>query len=133
VPKGYPGILNPCFTAIVARRVRLNARGEILADPKNISELLGGREFPVELCPDLIIAGRDNLVIPLVESPEPPGFVLNSPCYLPREKRSVALPAEGVAFGIGLIQLMWALDWIQLGIVAWMDVFQDAFPKMAPR
>lgn len=128
IPYGYPSILNPCFTGIISRRVKQDASSPLLEDAALIGQLLAGREFPADLCPDLVVAGPNNLLLPvIVVSGTTIQNNLGSPFYVNDVKRPLSLPADGVAFGVGVCQLMWALDWIQLGTMNWADIVGDAF------
>jgi hypothetical protein len=127
-PHGYPSILNPCYTVIISRYVREKSRGPILKDATLIQGLLLQQNIPDDSSPDLVIAGQHNLLIPVLEpTEETPYARMISPFYVPAMKRLYSASVDGVAFGVGLCQLMSALDWIQLGIINWADIVGEIF------
>jgi hypothetical protein len=80
-------------------------------------------------CPDIVIAGAHNLVLPAIwkGATEPPEFA--SPFFIPGLKSLVSHQTDGIAFGVGLCLLLFALDWINLGQMNWPKIILDAVMK----
>jgi hypothetical protein len=132
MPPGFPDRLNPCFTAIIARQVRQKASGAILADASQITPLLEGVQFPAESCPDVIILGAHNVVLPVVWKGATELREFASPFFIPELKRPLSYQTDGIAFGVGLCLLLFALDWINLGQMKWQTIILDAVLKKEP-
>lgn len=110
-PRTYPPRKNQPFGVIVSRRVNCE---------------LPNIEVSDELCPDLVIAGAD--------------IVMTQHAYLGSDGIKGALFAdnlhyaklcperiEGEAFGLGIILLLQALDWIELLPIDWTEAANRAF------
>ncbi|WP_225031029.1 DUF6602 domain-containing protein [Paraburkholderia sp. XV] len=117
---GYPDVKNPMLALIVSRQVRLtDGDAPTTVDSffqrlQQVSSDVGG--IQQMYAPDLVIAGTDAVCFPTVsghvESPfSRHGVTSLSPCN-----------ANGLGWGVGLAALMWALDEIQLGRIAWSHV-----------
>jgi hypothetical protein len=128
--EGWPDHRNPIYGAVIARQVRLKKGEAILADPHKIKEAIAKSPIKCEIPPDLIIAGKDNLVFPGLPRDEAGVARTPSPFYLAKESSdSVILypyQVSDVAFGAGLAFLMWALDWIQLADMPWPQILTNA-------
>ena len=131
VPPGFPDRLNPCFTAIVARQVRRKAGDALIDDASQITSLLHGIEFSLELCPDVIVAGAHNLMLPMICKDVTQPLEFASPFYVPGVKRPASFQTDGLAFGLGLCVLLFALDWINLGQMNWPNIILDVLSKKA--
>ena len=121
IPVGYPKFLNPIFTMVLGRFME-DQEGNRLTDPKVINELLvkhPGRHAP---SPDLVVAGRSNLIFSCRDSDTGKHVVP----FLREGDGHVTAVAEGVSYGIGLVTLMWALDFIRLGRMPWTETLQNA-------
>lgn len=123
---GFPDRLNPCFAGIMARRV-CQKQGKPVLDRSQIHSLFAGIEFPLDACPDFIVAGSHNLVLPSIwdEASQLADFA--SPFFIPGLKRPTAALAPDIAFGVGLCDLLYALDWIDLGAMNWQQIILDAW------
>jgi hypothetical protein len=53
----------------------------------------------------------------------------SSPFFIPELKRPSSFETDGLAFGVGLCLLLFALDWINLGQMNWTKIILDAFKK----
>jgi len=125
---GWPEKRNPGYTAIIARHVRQKKNGENIADSAAIEAAIGARAAVTSSPlppPDLIIAGSSNVVVPCIPHGSG-GSTIESPFMLPRGGSLASLRADGLAFGVGLCHLLWALDYIALGAMPWPAIMQDA-------
>lgn len=129
-PEGYPAIKNPPFGLIISRYVKANSGSSIVLGSAEIQAGLGEPSLKDHHCnsPDLVIAGRDNLVMPLE-----PGYVMEGPFYLPGRNKPEALTVDGLAFGMGLAATLYALSWIQLGVLPWKQVIFDGIQAHAEK
>lgn len=73
---------------------------------------------------DLLLAGRSNLLVPCVRGDDQIQTI-RSPFSLAAGTEMVSLIADGLAFGIGLCLLLWALDYIELGTMPWTRIVAD--------
>ena len=132
-PKNWPNHMNPMFAAIFARRCMLASK--VTNDPDQIKDCLAGelRNANVAPAPDLIVAGPLNVSVPLVVTDSEHPWIWESPFYIPGRSRLNTMKVDGIAFGIGLSSLLYALDWIQLGKMQWGRIFCDALGiRMVP-
>jgi hypothetical protein len=131
--EGWPDHRNPIYGAIIARQVRLKNGGPILTDPLKIKESLAKFPIKCEIPPDLIIAGKDNLVFPGLPRDAAGVARTPSPFYLAKEPSDAVIlypfQVSDVAFGAGLAFLMWALDWIQLADLPWPQILTNAISQ----
>lgn len=74
--------------------------------------LIGGRSD--QLAPDLIVAGSDYVAFPCVHNKE-----VHSPFFIPSHSLLTSVHSDRKAFGIGVTNLLWALDSITLGSIDW--------------
>jgi hypothetical protein len=130
-PQGFPDRLNPCFTAIFARRVRAKSKDAVFDDGSQITPLLDGVLFPLESCPDVIVAGPHNVMLPTIYTDATRPMKFASPFYVPGIKRPASFQTDNRAFGIGLSVLLFALDWINLGQMNWPKIILDSLNREA--
>jgi hypothetical protein len=119
-----PAILNPLFTAIVSRKVRMHSHSEVLADAQVIHATLQAHMPERDFGPDMVIAGMSNLVVPVVADGEE--NLVYSPFYVEDVSHYGAAIAEDLSWGAGLAVLLYALDWIRLGKMPWQDLIGNA-------
>lgn len=105
----WPGFLNPLFGMVLARQVK--------ATPKTLWEPHVGEAITFELnqseqFPDLLILGKDYLVVPTVKVSDQNRY--ESPFFLEGISRPVLRKPPGGALATGLISLLYALDTIRL-------------------
>lgn len=122
--KHSPAILNPLFTAIVSRKVRMNANTEDLSDSTAIDTTLKADMPARKFGPDMVIAGASNLVIPVVTEGDQNLFY--SPFFVEQTSHYGAAVAPDLAWGTGMALLLYALDWIRLGAMPWQDLIGNA-------
>lgn len=124
IPASFPEILNPMYGVLFARRVRRNQNTPLLTDGQEIEKAVSGIQFAAS--PDLMVLGENVVVIPAVGKPKVPGFFeVRSPFCLPMSTLHSKV-VDGVAYGIAFCLIMFALDWIQLGVLPWHKLIVDA-------
>jgi hypothetical protein len=123
-PQGYPKFLNPIFTMILGRNVE-DEEGKRLADPKAIDALLLKHPGKYGPSPDLVVAGRSNLIFSCRDSDKRKLIIP----FLRQGDGQVTAVAEGVSYGVCLATLMWALDFIRLGRMPWAETIQNALNR----
>ncbi len=67
VPKGWPKYRNPIYGAIVSKNVRQKQRGDFETDPDIIMKVMAKQSLQCKRPPDLIVAGRNNLLTDLLQ------------------------------------------------------------------
>lgn len=120
-PDGFPNHRNPVFCAIFARNVRdkkggAPLEGMAVADALQALSAQGGSEFS----PDLFIFGRDTVALPSRATEGKAAY--ESPFRTVDANQYSIVVRPGLAFAVGLISLMYALDWIRLGTMKWRAV-----------
>lgn len=118
-----PTYRNPVLGIIISRHV--SNQKEKLTDENEINSLL--HAIPLEMnphFPDLIIAGRHNMLCPAYNT----GEKFKSTLFMLTDKNYGAdvLTRNDLSYGIGLAHLFAALDWIRLGRMPWSDILNDA-------
>jgi hypothetical protein len=92
----------------------------VLSDGTDVKQLVLGQQLPGPLPPDLFVLGKDVIVLPGI------GKMLMSPFFVGGKSALEVMAAEDRAFGTALVMLLWALDWIQLGVMPWQSIAADA-------
>jgi hypothetical protein len=109
------------YSAIVSRFVA--DKGGPLDDPVAIDKRLANSGEFSSPCPDFIVAGRSNLSIGVVQRGG--GLVVASPFLAEQNAALAARTAEGLAFGVWVTHLLWALESIFLGPIDYAAVLSD--------
>lgn len=130
-PAGWPSRRNPSYCAIMSRRVRPSRNKPHTTNSKEIDDVLSTRGVSVAAPPDLLVAGSSNVAVPFVSTGSGVGTIMG-PFLLPQGCGLATYKADGVAFGVGLCNLLWALDYITLGPIQWSAILQDALGVKAP-
>lgn len=127
-PQDYlPKRRNPAFAVLIARHVQVGNNKRLSAS--QISEALKDHLIDDnENNPDLVVAGTHNFLTPhfyrgndQVRS----YFYLNHP-----EERGYWVGKQtDLSFGIFLSQIAFAIDWIRLGKMPWVDIITEATYK----
>ncbi|MCL4262800.1 MAG: hypothetical protein KJ069_06275 [Anaerolineae bacterium] len=126
-PENFPDHRNPAFTAIFAKQVRRKKGESEIADANQISSILKNTGMPASSHPpDIIVLGQNVIVFPKVPTGQGDGARVSSPFYVPDLSMYHISIVDSIAFGIGLIAIMWATDWIQLGVMPWSNIIADA-------
>jgi len=126
MPEGWPDLKNPLFTAIIASQVRKKKGEKELLSAKDASKLMAGTFKTHQHSQDLCILGPHLLGIPVVPFNGGRHHVCSPFQVYGKTTPMLVTLNEGNAFALGLVQLMWALDWMQLGKIPWANVFQNA-------
>jgi hypothetical protein len=124
---GYPSFANPLFTMIVARQIReKEGKKQYLNDAVTINEQTIAQRgvYEVEDRPDAMVLGNGVIALPVIDQ-EPPAF--RSPFFEPKSSRTHLLTVPEISIGIGLMLLLFALDYIQLGRLPWERMVFDCF------
>lgn len=118
-PPGFPTLLNPMFGVVFARHVRRTKDSAPIDDPKEIVALLEGEQIKVEAPADIVVLGENVVIYPAIA-----GRVL-SPFFIDGQSTSHTCIVDGVAFGLAFASIMFAIDWIQLGVLPWPKIIVD--------
>lgn len=119
----YPPIKNKSWGAIFCSRIRY--QGEIITDPKEIQGFVSNNQFKAFNRPDLMIFGSDLVSIPVFPNQPTKGKDTMSYFFL-NEKTGYKTPiVKNLAEGIGLCQLLGALNRIKLGEIEWNKIVLD--------
>lgn len=118
-PAGWSKTLNPLHTAIISRRTSLKRSYLTLEETY---PLLEGRSISVKGAPDLIVAGEGVVVLPTNQIE---GLKHIVPFLLPQECTLNVLKTEHHALAIGLCQILWALNRIELGVMPWEEIIRN--------
>lgn len=121
---GWPDKRNPMYTMILARQVRMRDSEPVLLKADQIDAGLVGRSLAVYPLPDLIVAGRSNISIPVAKL-EDGTLTILSPFSLKTGTDLTCFVVDGVAFGVALSHMLWALDYIELGTMPWIRILGD--------
>ena len=125
-PENFPSYLNPSFAAIIARQVRRKKGEQVIANPNEINSILTSLSLTGPELPDIMVLGESNVVFPVVPSGQSNSARVSSPFFIPNLSTYRTRIANGLAFGIGLVSIMWAVEWIQLGTMPWSRIIADA-------
>lgn len=117
-----PPLRNPMFGAIIARRVAVKKNELPLQEgSKIVAELRKDKSTKPPPGPDLVIAGENCVLLPSCEAR---GYM--HPFLWDRQNRLTPVVADGLAFGVGVCSLLYALDLIQLGRMPYPELIADA-------
>ncbi|MBQ4857474.1 DUF6602 domain-containing protein [Pseudoalteromonas sp. MMG007] len=78
-----------------------------------------------QIAPDLIVAGSNYVAFPCINM-----SVVYSPFFIKDKSLLTSMHCEKKAFGIGVTNLLWALDSIELGNIDWSYVLSTELPKV---
>jgi len=122
-PKGWPDRQNPVYTAVMARRVRLKEGEEIETDAKKIYDTIISTTYDLSInqAPDMVVAG-DSVVGVAVQDG---GKVIRGPFCIEPMVLSFH-PAANIAFGVGIVHMLWAIDSIELAPMKWDRMLIEA-------
>ena len=122
---GWPSILNPMFTILFARGVRI--KGKLVDDIKTIKAHLPSDTG--ENGPDLIILGTSLGLVPHLltrnEKNEVTEIRYESPFCEDTRHTLLAYEMPDKAYGFGISSLLYALEFIQLTTLPWNKVLSE--------
>ncbi len=121
---GDPQILNPMYGVVFSRGVRKN--GKIINDPKTIRDELRNIQLPANNSVDLIIAGKDVVIIPTKTENNSALQKLEGPFFVEKRHNLTVLIVPDLAYGFGITMVQWALQKIKLNPIDWRDVLGEA-------
>jgi hypothetical protein len=124
---GYPAIDNPVFTMIMSRFVREKKGAAHLQSGVAIhGKLMEQRAvFEVDNRPDAMALGKEVIALPALPTKEGlPAFV--SPFFVTNARTEV-LTVPDLSFGLGLLLLLFALDFVRLGRLPWELLISNGF------
>jgi hypothetical protein len=126
-PPDFPTILNPVFSVFFARYVRQkNGEKKLLGSSDEILSVIGNIEIESDQHPDLIVLGDNVVINPVIANEKNRTAKLRSPFFLEGRSLYYLAKVDGTGFGIGLLSMMYALDWIRLGVMPWNEILVDA-------
>ena len=120
--KGLPKIRNPMLTVVFARGARIN--GTLEKDPEKIIDSLVNPDI-WKNAPDLLVIGNDLLIIPIFTDSEDGTKSYKSP-FLVEDCTLTIFRARGLAYGVGVVSILNALQNITLELMPWSNVISDA-------
>ena len=124
-PPQMPKILNPALGIIFARSVKRSQKEKtILSEPKEIEALATAQKISSREAPDICVLGKNHIILPIQHNLSS-GTKVVSPFYIQAQSQYEVTIVEGIAFGIALMLIMDALDWIQLGLISWSDALAE--------
>jgi len=119
----FPFYLNPSLGVIFARFV-CDKRGKRLLGQQVLDAIAANRTY-VHHRTDLLVLGADNVIVPVLARGKRE-LVYQSPFYLEERSQHAARYVPDLAFGVGLLSILYALNTIQLGVMPWHDLVSDA-------
>jgi hypothetical protein len=140
-PNGCPPIRNPMFTAVISRYVKFNKNSKMGEDSEKIAQIFKGnsdldkamgRNSGTLLPPDLIVAGPHYFCIPAIPRKDGEGSGYNTPFFISGRSQLLARHKKDIAFGVALISILFALDWIVLGRMPYENILGNALDMIDP-
>lgn len=126
-PEGYPDRRNPSYAMIFARNVKQKANDTPMDDASEILKGLKNIDLDVksDAAPDLIVLGKSCLIHPVGGPESRP--VCRSPFYGSTGNRYLTQSPVDRSFGVALLFLMAALEYMEVGRMNWGELVVDAF------
>ena len=126
IPDGWPEQKNPLFAAIIASQVRRKKGDGNLISAGDARDLILRSATVDQYTQDLFVLGQRLIGIPAIPL-EGQRRQVDSPFQVHGKTTPMLIVLNGDnAFALGLVQLMWALDWIQLGKIPWSGIVENA-------
>lgn len=130
-PEGFPEFRNPLLGIIMARHVKKDKSDkQPITDGAKIEEIIGTLQLKAaqDYLPDLFILSNNVTILPAMQTGDKKAEY-KSPFLVPNKSRFVTQVNPGIAFGLGFFSIMYAIDWIQLGVLPWQKLILDALIK----
>ncbi len=125
--------LNPVYGVVVARQVRYKkGDSKLLKDPLAISNRLTECESPDDNLPDILIIGKDNILIPIIPPKNDSEKPILSHFFIDGVSMYGKQPVESIAFGIGFLSILNAIRKIQLGNLPYEEMIGNALSSNNP-
>jgi hypothetical protein len=128
-PADYPPIINPLFTMLLSRQVRLKDKSPVITTSQAVLDGLRQNQSWVGNGCDVIVIGKNVLVVPVIPHQPDPASHYVSPFFIPGKSRYDVFSNDELAWSVGLCMLLSALDWIQLDRMPWNNIIADACKK----
>lgn len=134
--KVYPNYGNPIFTMIWSKFSEGDKKSTKGNDVVNmVSSIL--EQFDKskdEFAPDMVIAGETSYSIPaLVDKKKQEGQIFSftpAPYYIPSKGiEYLIVQSVSLNFGLALVKLLWAIDWIELGHINYQHIVLETISK----
>jgi len=118
----WPQISNPLFTVIFSRSIKL-PKG-VAVNETEITNHIKKAKPDFDVVPDLFVLGDSYIGLP--------GILKGNLHYIDSpfdcEKAKLVIKnVPKISFGLGMINLLRALDFIRLGKINWMKIYSDEF------
>jgi hypothetical protein len=125
-PPDWPQYHNPLYRVIWARQVRIDGQSPPTDDKDSIHAAF--REASISDGVDLVVAGPDFICIPVVKHVPSEAFSkVTSPFLVPGVSTLGRSYVPGLGYAVGVLELLWALDTMQMGRMPWHRLVGDAF------
>jgi hypothetical protein len=134
--KVYPNYGNPVFTMVWSKFSEGDKKS---TEGKDVVNMVGSildqfDKTKEEFAPDMVVAGETSYTIPaLFPKKKHEGEILSfipAPYYLPSKGIDhLIVHSEILNFGLALAQLLWAIDWIELGHINYQSIVLDTISK----
>lgn len=121
----WPNKLNPIFGIIFSHQVRLGLGQPILTDSEEINVALVGKNIEVDHMADLVVAGNSNVLLPFIDNDADETKTYHSPFYIPNQSDLNTFKVDEIGFGLGIANLLYALDTIRLGTISWPNIIRE--------
>lgn len=129
-PQGWTDTLNPIHTSIISRKTSLKKdlveKGlkKGFLDGEATYKAIDNIPIPNDSVPDLIVAGEEVVVLPFYQGEQSRHLM---PFYWINETNGIQpLRTKHSALAVGLCQILWALERIQLGRMPWEEIIGNS-------
>ena len=122
LPIYWPPTRNQMYGAVIARYVREKKNCAVLTNPDQITGLLASPQCALlsPPHPDLIVAGPDVMCLPAINH----GF--HTPFQIEGKSHLSSKRVDGLAFGIGICSMLFALDMMRLSGMPWPQMIAES-------
>jgi len=115
--ENWPDTFNPMYTAIFGRFFKIDPDNYVPKGAEALINLLLNKFADSK--PDLLIGGADFIALPAV------GTEINSPFFIPGKSTLYSFHTKDKSFGIGITNLLFAIENIKLGEIYWPQILAD--------
>lgn len=121
----HPRIQNPAFGAIMCRHFKRNRASGTLNHSQEFKDFIENWQVPPG-GPDFVGLGPNMFIQPYVVTESGSGYI---PFRLPDRSKYHVLETKEIAFGLSLVSILSAIDRIELGVMPWVEILNDALNK----